>query len=47
MTMWLTDNKQHTPVKMIAKTGGNTISARLLDFKANCQIAEPEQEELK
>jgi hypothetical protein len=47
MTMWLTDNKEHVPVKMIAKTGGNTISARLMNFKTNCQIAEPEQEELK
>ena len=47
MTMWLTDNKQHTPVRMIAKTGGSTISARLLNFKANCQIAEPTEEEVK
>ena len=47
MTMWLTDNKQHTPVRMIAKTGGSTISARLLNFKTNCQIAEPEQEALR
>ncbi len=47
MTMWLTDNKQHTPVKMIAKTGGNAISARLLNFKTNCQIAEPTEEEVR
>ena len=47
MTMWLTDNKQHIPVRMIARTGGNTLSGRLLNFKTNCQIAEAEQEELR
>jgi hypothetical protein len=47
MTMWLTDNKAHVPVKLIAKTGGGTVSARLLNFKNNCQIAEPGKEELQ
>ena len=47
MWMWLTDNKAHIPVKIIAKTGGGTVSVRLLDFKQNCQIAEPGKDELQ
>jgi hypothetical protein len=47
MTMWLTTDKKHMPVKVIAKTGGGTVSARLLNFKDNCAIVEPGKEELE
>lgn len=47
MTMWLTADKAHVPVKLIAKTSGGTVSARLLNFKANCSIVEPSKEELE
>jgi hypothetical protein len=47
MTMWLTTDKTHVPVKLIAKTFGGTVSARLLNFKNNCQIVEPAKEELE
>jgi hypothetical protein len=47
MTMWLTADKTHVPVKLIAKTSGGTVSARLLNFKNNCSIVEPSKEELE
>jgi hypothetical protein len=47
MTMWLTADKTHVPVKLIAKTSNGTVSARLLNFKANCSIVEPGKEELE
>jgi hypothetical protein len=47
MTMWLTADKKHVPVKLIAKTAGGTVSARLLNFKNNCSIVEPGKEELE
>lgn len=47
MTMWLTADKAHVPVKLIAKTSSGTVSARLLNFKANCSIVEPSKEELE
>lgn len=47
MTMWLTADKKHVPVRVIAKTGGGTVSARLLNFKNNCSIVEPGKEELE
>jgi hypothetical protein len=47
MTMWLTADKTHVPVRVIAKTSGGTVSARLLNFKNNCSIVEPSKEELE
>lgn len=47
MTMWLTADKSHIPVKLIAKTSAGTASARLLNFKNNCSIVEPSKEELE
>ena len=47
MTLWLTADKTHVPVKLIAKTAGGTVSARLLNFKNNCSIVEPSKEELE
>ncbi len=47
MTMWLTADKKHVPVKVIAKTAGGTVSVRLTNFKNNCSIVEPSKEELE
>ncbi|MBI1761051.1 MAG: DUF3108 domain-containing protein [Acidobacteria bacterium] len=47
MTMWLTADKSHIPVKLVAKTSAGTASARLLNFKNNCSIVEPSKEELE
>lgn len=47
MTMWLTADKSHVPVKLVAKTSAGTASARLLNFKNNCTIVEPSKEELE
>lgn len=47
LTMWLTADKTHVPVKLVAKTSNGTASARLLNFKANCSIVEPSKEELE
>lgn len=47
LTMWLTADKTHVPVKLVAKTPSGTVSARLLNFKANCSIVEPSKEELE
>jgi len=42
MTMWVTDDKLHTPLRLVAKTPSGTLSAKLLNFKNNCQITEPD-----
>jgi hypothetical protein len=45
MTMWVTDDKRHTPLRLIAKTSAGTITARLTNFKKNCKIEDAETEE--
>jgi Protein of unknown function (DUF3108) len=47
MTMWVTDDKLHTPVRLVAKTPSGTLSAKLTNFKTNCPITEPDPEEKK
>ncbi|MGH9845182.1 MAG: DUF3108 domain-containing protein [Blastocatellia bacterium] len=44
MTMWVTDDKLHTPLRLVAKTPSGTLSAKLTNFKNNCQITEPDPE---
>jgi hypothetical protein len=50
MAMWVTDNKRHVPLQLIAKTGAGTITARLTNYnnrKKNCQIDDPETGEMQ
>lgn len=44
MTMWLGDDNRHVPLRLVAKTPAGTITAKLLNFKKNCQLLEPEEE---
>jgi hypothetical protein len=45
MTMWVSDDSKHTPLRLVARTSAGTVTAKLLNFKKNCQIIEPEAEE--
>jgi hypothetical protein len=45
MTMWVSDDSKHVPLRLIAKTSGGTISAKLTNFKKNCKIIEPDPEQ--
>ena len=49
MTMWVSDDNKHVPLRLIAKTSSGTVSAKLTNFKKNCKIIEldPEQKETK
>src|SRR5262245_53077866 len=44
MTMWVSDDNKHTPLRIVAKTGSRTVTAKLLNFKNKCNIIEPEDE---
>lgn len=44
MTMWLSDDNRHVPLRLVAKTPAGTITAKLLNFKKNCQLLEAEEE---
>ena len=45
MFFWLSDDKKHTPLRMIAKTPQGTVTAKLMNYKNNCQIIDPEAPE--
>ncbi|MGE0128658.1 MAG: DUF3108 domain-containing protein [Blastocatellales bacterium] len=45
MTMWVSDDNKHTPLRLVAKTASGTVTAKLLNFKNKCNIIEPEDEE--
>jgi hypothetical protein len=47
MTMWVSDDNKHVPLRLVAKTSGGTVTAKLLNFKKNCNIIEQEDEEKK
>ncbi|MEO6725282.1 MAG: DUF3108 domain-containing protein [Blastocatellia bacterium] len=44
MTMWLTDDNKHIPLKLIAKTTSGTVNAKLTNFKNNCKLIDDEAE---
>ncbi len=44
MTMWLSADNKHVPLRLVAKTSSGTVTAKLLNFKKNCKIIEPEPE---
>ena len=45
MSMWMTDDRRHMPLRLVAKTSAGTITARLLNFKNNCKIEDPQPDE--
>lgn len=47
MTMWLTDDDQRIPVKLIAKTPSGTVNAKLINLKNKCKLIDEENEQTK
>ncbi len=43
MTMWLSDDSKQVPLRAVAKTSSGTVTAKLLNFKKNCQLIDPEE----
>jgi hypothetical protein len=44
MTMWMSDDNKHTPLRVVAKTPSGTVTAKLLNFKNKCNIIEQDDE---
>ncbi|MDX2033137.1 MAG: DUF3108 domain-containing protein [Blastocatellia bacterium] len=45
MTMWVSADNKHVPLRLIAKTDNGTVSAKLTNFKKNCRIIEPDPDQ--
>jgi hypothetical protein len=45
MTMWVSDDNKHVPLKLLAKTPSGTVNAKLLNFKNNCKLIDDEGEQ--
>lgn len=43
MMMWLSDDNRRVPLRLVAKTSSGTITAKLLNFKKDCRLLEPEE----
>ncbi|MBS1790310.1 MAG: DUF3108 domain-containing protein [Acidobacteria bacterium] len=43
MTMWLTDDNLHIPVKLEAKTSSGTVKAKLLNLKNKCKLIDEDE----
>jgi hypothetical protein len=43
MTMWMTDDAQHIPLKLEAKTPSGLVRAKLLNFKNKCKLIDDEE----
>lgn len=44
MTMWMTDDNLHIPLKLEAKTSSGTVKAKLLNLKNKCKLIDDEEE---
>jgi len=44
MTMWMTDDNLHIPLKLEAKTPSGTVKAKLLNLKNKCKLIDDEEE---
>jgi len=42
MFIWMSDDKQHIPLKLYAKTNKGTINAKLINVKKNCRVIDPD-----
>jgi len=45
MNIIVTDDRRHIPLQVFAKTSSGTVTAKLINFKNNCKIEDPETEE--
>lgn len=43
MTMWMTDDNLHIPLKLVAKTSSGTVNAKLINFKNKCKLIDDEE----
>ncbi|MDX2043596.1 MAG: DUF3108 domain-containing protein [Acidobacteriota bacterium] len=43
MTMWLTDDALHIPLKLEAKTSSGLVRAKLMNFKNKCKLIDDEE----
>lgn len=44
MTMWMSRDRLHVPLRLVARTSSGTVTARLLNFRKNCQLVEIDEE---
>src|SRR5262249_13846399 len=44
MTIWVTDDSKHVPLRLVAKSPSGSLTAKLINFKKNCKIIEPDPE---
>lgn len=44
MTIWMTDDNLHIPLKLVAKTSSGTVKANLLNFKNRCKLIDDEDQ---
>ncbi|MEK7830552.1 MAG: DUF3108 domain-containing protein, partial [Acidobacteriota bacterium] len=47
MTMWITDDNLHIPVKLVAKTSSGTVNAKLINLKNKCKLIDDEKDQPK
>ncbi len=47
MTMWVTDDNLHIPLKLVAKTSSGTVNAKLINFKNKCKLIDDEADQPK
>lgn len=47
MTMWMSRDKLQVPLRLVAKTSSGSVTARLLNFRKNCQLVNIDEEALK
>lgn len=45
MTMWMTDDNLHIPLKLEAKTSSGLVRAKLLNFKNKCKLIDDEEKQ--
>ena len=45
MTMWVSRDRHQVPLRLVARTTSGTVSAKLLHYRPDCQIQEPEERE--
>lgn len=44
MTMWVTDDNLHIPLKLVAKTSSGSVNAKLINFKNQCKLLDDEND---
>ena len=44
MTLWVTDDARHIPLRATAKTAAATLTVKLLNYKNTCKLLDPPEE---